>query len=107
MITFKSIKYKNFLSSGNSFTEINLNKYKSTLVVGHNGAGKSTMLDALSFSLFGKPHRRIMKSQLVNTINQKQTVVEVVFTIGQSNFKIIRGIKPNIFEIWKNLITSY
>ena len=102
MILFKTIRYKNFLSSGNSFTEIILNQHKSTLVVGHNGAGKSTMLDALSFSLFGKPHRRIMKSQLVNTINQKQTVVEVVFTIGQSNFKIIRGIKPNIFEIWKD-----
>ena len=102
MILFKTIRYKNFLSSGNSFTEIILNKHKSTLVVGHNGAGKSTVLDALSFSLFGKPHRKIMKSQLVNTINQKQTVVEVVFTIGQSNFKIIRGIKPTIFEIWKD-----
>ena len=95
MILFKTIRYKNFLSSGNSFTEIILNKHKSTLVVGHNGAGKSTVLDALSFSLFGKPHRKIMKSQLVNTINQKQTVVEVVFTIGQSNFKIIRGINSS------------
>ena len=102
MIIFKSIRYKNFLSSGNTFTEIILNQHKSTLVVGHNGAGKSTMLDALSFALFGKPHRRIMKSQLVNTINLKQTVVEIKFTIGQSNFKIIRGIKPNIFEIWKD-----
>ena len=102
MIIFKSIKYKNFLSSGNSFTEINLNKNKSTLVVGHNGAGKSTMLDALSFSLFGKPHRKIMKSQLVNSINQKQCVVEVEFYIGKAYFKIIRGIKPTIFEIWKD-----
>ncbi len=102
MIIFKSIKYKNFLSSGNSFTEINLNKYKSTLVVGHNGAGKSTMLDALSFSLFGKPHRKIMKSQLVNSINQKQCVVEIEFYIGKAYFKIIRGIKPTIFEIWKD-----
>ena len=102
MIIFKTIKYKNFLSSGNSFTEINLNKYKSTLVVGHNGAGKSTMLDALSFSLFGKPHRKIMKSQLVNSINQKQCVVEVEFYIGKAYFKIIRGIKPTIFEIWKD-----
>ena len=102
MIIFKSIKYKNFLSSGNSFTEINLNKHKSTLVVGHNGAGKSTMLDALSFSLFGKPHRKIMKSQLVNSINQKQCVVEVEFYIGKAYFKIIRGIKPTIFEIWKD-----
>ena len=102
MIIFKSIKYKNFLSSGNSFTEINLNKHKSTLVVGHNGAGKSTMLDALSFALFGKPHRKIMKSQLVNSINQKQCVVEVEFYIGKAYFKIIRGIKPTIFEIWKD-----
>ena len=102
MITFKSIKYKNFLSSGNSFTEINLNKNKSTLVVGQNGAGKSTMLDALSFALFGKPHRKIMKSQLVNSINQKQCLVEVEFYIGKAYFKIIRGIKPTIFEIWKD-----
>ena len=104
MIIFKTIRYKNFLSSGNSFTEITLNQYKSTLVVGHNGAGKSTMLDALSFALFGKPHRKIMKSQLVNSINGKQTVVEIEFTIGQANFKIIRGIKPNIFEIWKDTV---
>jgi len=104
MIIFKTIRYKNFLSAGNSFTEITLNKHKSTLVVGHNGAGKSTMLDALSFALFGKPHRKIMKSQLVNSINGKQTVVEIEFTIGQANFKIIRGIKPNIFEIWKDTV---
>jgi len=102
MINFKSIKYKNFLSSGNSFTEIPLNKDKSTLIVGHNGAGKSTMLDAISFALFGKPHRKIMKNQLVNSINQKQAVVEVEFSVGAAQFKIIRGIKPNIFEIWKD-----
>jgi len=102
MIVFKNIRYKNFLSSGNTFTEIDLRKSKSTLVVGHNGAGKSTMLDALSFSLFGKPHRKISKSQLVNSINQKQAVVEVEFSVGTSNFKIIRGIKPNVFEIWKD-----
>ena len=102
MIIFKSIRYKNFLSSGNTFTDINFRKSKSTLVVGHNGAGKSTMLDALSFGLFGKPHRKIMKSQLVNSINQRQAVVEVEFSIGKSNFKIIRGIKPNVFEIWKD-----
>ena len=102
MIVFKSIRYKNFLSSGNTFTEIDLRKSKSTLVVGHNGAGKSTMLDALSFGLFGKPHRKIMKSQLVNSINQRQAVVEVEFSIGKSNFKIVRGIKPNVFEIWKD-----
>ena len=92
MIVFKSIRYKNFLSSGNTFTDINFRESKSTLVVGHNGAGKSTMLDALSFGLFGKPHRKIMKSQLVNSINQRQAVVEVEFSIGKSNFKIVRGI---------------
>ena len=102
MIIFKSIRYKNFLSSGNTFTHINFRKSKSTLVIGHNGAGKSTMLDALSFGLFGKPHRKIMKSQLVNSINQRQAVVEVKFSIGKSNFKIVRGIKPNVFEIWKD-----
>ena len=102
MIKFKSICYKNFLSSGNTKTTIDLNQYKSTLVVGHNGAGKSTMLDAVSFALFGKPHRKIMKSQLVNSINQKQCVVEVEFYIGKAYFKIIRGIKPTIFEIWKD-----
>ena len=102
MIVFKNIRYKNFLSSGNSFTEIDLRKSKSTLVVGHNGAGKSTMLDALSFSLFGKPHRKISKAQLVNSINQKHALVEVQFSVGTSNFKIIRGIKPNVFEIWKD-----
>ena len=102
MIIFKSIKYKNFLSSGNYFTEIPLNKNKSTLIVGHNGAGKSTMLDAISFALFGKPHRKISKSQLVNSINQKQSLVEVQFSIGKAHFKIVRGIKPNIFEIWKD-----
>ena len=102
MIVFKNIRYKNFLSSGNTFTEIDLRKSKSTLVVGHNGAGKSTMLDALSFSLFGKPHRKISKAQLVNSINQKHALVEVEFSVGTSNFKIIRGIKPNVFEIWKD-----
>ena len=102
MIIFKNIRYKNFLSSGNTFTEIDLRKSKSTLVVGHNGAGKSTMLDALSFSLFGKPHRKISKAQLVNSINQKHALVEVQFSVGTSNFKIVRGIKPNVFEIWKD-----
>jgi len=102
MIIFKNIRYKNFLSSGNTFIDVQLNRNKSTLVVGHNGAGKSTMLDALSFALFGKPHRKISKSQLVNSINTKHSVVEVEFSIGQAKFKIIRGIKPNIFEIWKD-----
>ncbi len=102
MITFKSIRYKNFLSTGNNWTTISLNKTKSTLIVGQNGAGKSTILDALSFALFGKPHRNINKPQLVNTINNKDSVVEVEFIIGKALFKVVRGIKPQIFEIWKN-----
>ena len=102
MILFKSVKYKNFLSTGDKFTEINLNQTKSTLVVGQNGAGKSTMLDAISFALFGRPHRNINKPQLINSINQKACVVEVEFSIGNSDFRIVRGIKPGIFEIWKN-----
>lgn len=102
MIIFKTIRYKNFLSTGNYFTEINLNSHKSTLVVGQNGAGKSTMLDAISFALFGKPHRNINKPQLVNSINQKACLVEVEFTIGKAEYKVIRGIKPSVFEIWKD-----
>ena len=102
MIKFEKIRYKNFLSAGNTFTEIDLNKNKTTLVVGTNGAGKSTMLDALSFALFGKPHRAINKPQLVNSINGKGCVVEAEFTIGSAQFRIVRGIKPNLFEIWKN-----
>ena len=101
MITFQTLKFRNFLSTGNSFTEIDLRKNKTTLVVGQNGAGKSTMLDALSFALFGKPHRNITKSQIVNSINQKNCVVQVEFFIGKAKYRVLRGIKPNIFEIWK------
>jgi len=102
MIEFKVVRFKNFLSTGDRFTEIALNSNKSTLIVGHNGAGKSTMLDALSFALFGKAHRNISKNQLVNSINNKACIVECEFSIGQAKFHIIRGIKPNKFEIWKN-----
>ena len=102
MIQFKIVRWKNFLSTGNAFTEIDLQQSKTTLVVGHNGAGKSTMLDALSFALFGKPHRNINKPQLINSINNKDCVVEVEFNVGKNHFKVIRGIKPGIFEIWKN-----
>ena len=102
MIQFNTVKWKNFLSTGNTFTEIDLNRNKTTLVVGHNGAGKSSMLDAISFALFGKPHRNINKPQLINSINNKDCVVEVCFDVGKSSFKVIRGIKPGIFEIWKN-----
>ena len=100
MIRFEKLRYKNFLSSGNNFTDIDFTESSTTLVVGHNGAGKSTMLDALSFGLFGKPHRKISKTQLINTINNKGTLVEVEFSIGTQKYKIVRGIKPAKFEIW-------
>ena len=102
MITFKKIRYKNFLSTGQQFIEIDLDSSPTTLVVGNNGAGKSTMLDAMCFGLFAKPFRAVKKDQLVNTINEKDCIVEVEFIIGKKQYKIIRGIKPNIFEIWCN-----
>tara|TARA_R110000822_G_scaffold194194_4_gene332490 strand:- start:3659 stop:5371 length:1713 start_codon:yes stop_codon:yes gene_type:complete len=101
MIIFKTLKWKNFLSTGNSWSKLKLNQNNTTLVVGSNGAGKSTMLDALSFALFGKAHRNISKPQLVNSINNKNCVVEVTFSVHGSEFRIVRGIKPNIFEIWR------
>lgn len=101
MLTFKTLRFKNFLSSGNQFTEIVLNQSASTLVIGTNGAGKSTMLDALTFGLFNKPFRKISKNQLINTTNEKDCVVEIEFSIGKDNWKIIRGIKPAVFEIYK------
>lgn len=100
MIIFKKIKWKNFLSTGNSFTEIDLTRSTNTLIVGNNGAGKSTILDALTFGLFGKPFRKINKPQLMNSINNANCVVELEFSIGKKNYKIIRGMKPNIFEIY-------
>jgi DNA repair exonuclease SbcCD ATPase subunit len=100
VIIFKKLRYKNFLSTGQQFIEINLDEAPTTLVVGNNGAGKSTMLDAMCFSLFAKPFRAVKKDQLVNTINEKDCIVEVEFQIGKKQYKIIRGIKPNIFEIW-------
>ena len=102
MIKFNIVRYKNFLSSGNVFTEINLSKNSTTLIIGDNGAGKSTLLDALTFGLFGKPFRNINKPQLVNTINEKNAVVEIEFQIGSKNVLVRRGIKPNIFEIQLN-----
>lgn len=102
MINFKSIKWRNFLSTGNDFTEIQLNRSPTTLIVGANGSGKSTLLDALSFALFGKPHRNINKPQLINSVNNKNCEVEVNFDIGNHKFKILRGIKPAKFEIWQN-----
>ena len=100
MIKFKRVRYKNFLSTGQQFIEIELDKSSTTLVVGENGAGKSTMLDALCFGLFQRPFRNIKKDQLINSINEKECIVEVEFTVGQKDYKIIRGIKPNTFEIW-------
>lgn len=102
MIHFKAVRWKNFLSTGNEFIEIQLDRTPSTLIVGQNGAGKSTLLDALSFGLFGKAHRDIKKDQLINSINKKQTVVEVEFEIGGQKFKVLRAIKPGKFEIWQN-----
>jgi len=102
MIEFKTIKWKNLLSTGNNFTEVNLNGHERTLIVGENGSGKSTILDALCFSLFSKPFRKINKSQLVNTVNCGDCKVELEFRIGKTEWKVVRGIKPNIFEIYKN-----
>ena len=102
MIIFESIKWKNFLSTGDQWTAIDLNESSSTLVVGSNGAGKSTLLDALCFALFGKPFRKITKGQLVNSINEKGTKVEVCFSIGKDDYRVFRGIKPNTFELYKN-----
>jgi len=102
MLLFEKIRWKNLLSTGNIFTEISLNKHKTTLIVGDNGSGKSTLLDALTFGLFGKPFRKINKPQLLNSINKKDMIVEVYFSIGSSKYKIIRGIKPNIFEVYQN-----
>jgi DNA repair exonuclease SbcCD ATPase subunit len=100
MIVFKSVQWKNFLSTGSSFNKVLLNKSSTTLIIGKNGEGKSTILDALCFGLFGKPFRNINKGQLVNSINGKGCVVEIEFSIGKKEYKIVRGIKPNVFEIW-------
>lgn len=102
MIVFKRCKYRNFLSTGDKFTTIELDASPSTLIVGQNGSGKSTLLDALSFALFGKPHRDIKKPQLLNSINNRDCEVEVEFSVGQTEFKVARGIKPNKFEIIQN-----
>jgi len=100
LITFKYARWKNFLSTGNTFTEIQLDRNPSTLIIGENGAGKSTILDALCFGLFGKPFRQISKNQLINTVNGQGTVVEIEFETQNKKCKVVRGIKPNTFEIW-------
>ena len=102
MILFEKIRWKNFLSTGNQFTEVNFQKSSTTLIVGTNGTGKSTVLDALTFSLFGKPFRKINKPQLINSTNEKDCRVEVEFSIGSTEWKVVRGIKPALFEIWRN-----
>ena len=101
MITFHTLKYKNFLSTGDNFTNLNLEETATSLIVGQNGSGKSTMLDALSFSLFGKAHRNINKIQLINSVNNKGTVVEVEFTVAGARYKVVRGLKPSVFQIWQ------
>ena len=100
MILFKTIRWRNFLSTGNQFTEVNFQDANTNLIVGSNGSGKSTILDALTFVLYNKPFRKINKPQLINSVNEKDCLVEIEFTIGNKDYKIIRGIKPNIFEIW-------
>ena len=102
MITFHKIRWKNFLSTGNQFTEINFESAQTTLIIGSNGAGKSTVLDALTFSLYGKPFRKINKPQLPNSVNEKDCRVEVEFSVNGVEWKVVRGIKPNLFEIYRN-----
>ena len=100
MISFQKVRWKNFLSTGNQFTEVYLTQYDTNIIVGTNGAGKSTILDALCFALFNKPFRKITKSQLINTTNEREGVVEVEFNVKSRDYKVVRGLKPNKFEIW-------
>jgi len=102
MIVLKTVRWKNFLSTGNQFLEVHLDKEPMTLIVGKNGAGKSTLIDAITFSLFGKPFKKINKSQLMNSVNEKDLVTEIEFNIGRSRWKVRRGIKPALFEIYHN-----
>ena len=102
MIVLKTVRWKNFLSTGNQFLEVHLDKQPMTLIVGKNGAGKSTLIDAITFSLFGKPFKRINKGQLMNSVNEKDLVTEIEFNIGKSKWKVRRGIKPALFEIYHN-----
>lgn len=102
MIEFQKVRYKNLLSSGNKFTEITLNDHQTTLILGENGAGKSTLLDALCFGLYGRGFRNLKKELLINSINQKELVVEIEFKVGKKLYKVIRGTKPNKFELYLN-----
>ena len=102
MILFEKVRWKNFLSTGNQYSEISFKGSATTLIVGVNGSGKSTVLDALTFSLFGKPFRKINKPQLINSTNEKDCRVEIEFSIGTTDWKVTRGIKPNNFEIYRD-----
>ena len=102
MIIFEKIRWKNLLSTGNQFTEVELNTEKTTLIIGSNGSGKSTILDALCFVLYGKAFRKINRPQLINTTNEKGCLVEIEFNVNNIDWKVVRGIKPNIFKIYRN-----
>ena len=102
MIRLQTVRWKNFLSTGNQFLEVKLDQETMTLVVGKNGAGKSTLIDAITFSLFGKPFKKINKIQLLNTVNEHNLVTEIEFMVGKTQWKIRRGIKPALFEIYSN-----
>ena len=100
MIYFEKLRWKNFLSTGREFTEIDFRESDATLIIGENGSGKSTMLDALTFSLFSKPFRKVNKSQLVNSVNKRDCVVEIEFSIGSKNYNVVRGMNPAVFAIY-------
>ena len=102
MLHFEKLRWKNFLSTGNVYTELHLDRSPSTVIVGENGAGKSTMLHALCWGLFNKPFRNIKLLQLINSVSRKDARVEIEFRIGTVQYKIVRAYKPNVFEIWKN-----
>ena len=102
MINFNKIRWKNFLSYGNHWTEVNLDQNKSSLIIGENGSGKSTILDALSYGLYGKPFRKVTTNQLINSINDRHMAVEVEFKIGTNLYKVCRGLKPRLFEVYQN-----
>ena len=102
MIRLKTVRWKNFLATGNRFIEVELDQKDMMLVVGKNGAGKSTLIDAITFSLFGKPFKKVNKGQLVNSVNERDTLTEIEFSVGTAEWKVRRGIKPNLFEIYHN-----